>query len=136
MIVTRNDYSITDESDAVDITAVGRLLSNTYWAENRPLATIKKSIEHSVCFTLRHSDMQIGFARIVTDCATFGYLADVVIEEQHRGKGLGVWFVETILTDARWKDLFLVLGTLDAHGLYEKFGFTNSDRLMGRSPHL
>ena len=136
MKVSRSEYAITDDPESVDFEAVAELLSKTYWAEHRPAATIRKSIEHSVCFSLFLRERQIGFARVVTDFATFGYLADVVIREDDRGNGLGKWFVETIVNDPRWRDLFLMLGTFDAHGLYEKYGFKTSDRLMGRSPHL
>jgi len=136
MKVSINEYIITDEPTAVDFDTVAKLLSKTYWAEHRTEETIRKSIEHSVCFSLFHEEQQIGFARVVTDFSTFGYLADVIIQDEHRGKGLGKWFVETIVNDSRWRNLFLMLGTLDAHGLYEKYGFKTSERLMGRSPHL
>jgi len=111
---------------------VKELLSKTYWAEKRPLDVIKKSIEHSVCFSLYKQGQQIGFARIVTDYSTFGYLADAIIAEEHRGLGLGKWFVQKIINDERWCDILLILATKDAHGLYEKYGFKNSEKLMMR----
>ena len=70
MNINRGEYSITDDTESVDINAVKQLLSKTYWAAERPLDTIKKSVEHSVCFSLFHLERQIGFARIVTDFAT------------------------------------------------------------------
>jgi ribosomal protein S18 acetylase RimI-like enzyme len=66
------------------------------------LDVIKKSIDHSVCFSLFKKNLQIGFARVVTDYSTFGYLADVIIDKEYRGRGLGKWFVETIVNDERW----------------------------------
>jgi GNAT superfamily N-acetyltransferase len=95
---------------------------------------IEKSLKHSLCFGVYENQTQIGFARVVTDHATFAYLADVFILESHRGHGLGRWLVQTILEHSdlqglrRW-----MLGTRDAHGLYAKFGFVpleNPDRYM------
>lgn len=128
----KDNYYITDESSEVDIKSVKKLLAKTYWAEKRSLAVIKKSINHSVCFSLYKDNQQIGFARMVTDYSTFGYLADVIIGEEHRGKGLGKWFVDTIINDKRWCGVFLMLATKDAHKLYEKYGFKNSERLMAK----
>ncbi len=130
MKIIKDDCFITDASSDVNIESVKELLSRTYWAEKRPLDVIKKSIEHSVCFSLYKKGQQIGFARIVTDYSTFGYLADVIIAGEHRGLGLGKWFVENIINDERWCDIHLMLATKDAHGLYEKCGFRNSKRLM------
>ncbi len=132
MKIIKNDYFITDASSDVNIEFVKELLSKTYWAEKRSLDVITKSIEHSVCFSLYKKDQQIGFARIVTDYSTFGYLADAIIAEEYRGFGLGKWFVSTIINDERWCDIFLILVTKNAHGLYEKYGFNNSDKLMMR----
>ena len=132
MKILMDDYYITDDSSAVNIAAVKGLLSKSYWAEKRTLKTIKESIKHSVCFSLYKKDKQIGFARMVTDYSTFGYLADVIIEEEYRGKGLGKWLVDTIINDKRWCGVFLMLATKDAHKLYEKYGFKNSERLMGK----
>jgi len=130
MKISKNKYSITDEASAIDIDAVQKLLSTSYWASNRCIETINKSIEHSVCFSLFYESEQIGFARIVTDFATTGYLADVIIDNKYRGDGLGKWFVKTIIEDKRWDDMLLLLVTGDAHKLYEKYGFKNSERVM------
>ena len=136
MKISKDHYYITDETTDVNIDKVKELLSHSYWAENRPLDVIKKSIENSVCFSLYKADLQIGFARVVTDYSTFGYLADVIVEEEQRGNGLGKWLVETIVNDKRWDGKLLMLATLDAQGLYAKYGFKNSERLMGKSRHL
>ncbi len=85
---------------------------------------VERSIRHSLCFGVFDGDEQIGFARVVSDRATFAYLADVFILESHRGRGLGVWLMECIKAHPdlhglrRW-----ILGTRDAHGLYRKIGF-------------
>jgi len=132
MKIIKNDYFITDVSSDVNIKFVEELLSKTYWAKKRPLEVIKQSIEHSICFSLYKQDQQIGFARMVTDYSTFGYLADAIIAEEHRGLGLGKWFVSTIINDKRWGNILLILATKDAHGLYEKYGFKNNEKLMMR----
>ena len=107
------------------------LLSFSYWASERTLDVIEKSVEHSECFSLYDGKIQIGFARVVTDYATFGYIADVIVERKYRGQGLGKWLVETVVNDPRWKGKFLLLATDDAHCLYQKFGFKQSSKLMG-----
>jgi len=133
MQIKKDNYMITDNSEAINIDFVTNILQTTYWAKDRSKATIQKSIENSICFSLFKEKQQIGFARIITDFATFGYLADVIIDENYRNKGLGKWFVETIITDERWNNFFLTLATKDAHKLYEKYGFKNTPRLMGNS---
>jgi len=132
MKIVKDDYFISDDASDVDIKSVKKLLSETYWANKRPLETIKKSINHSVCFSLYKKNQQVGFARIVTDYSTCAYLADVIITRECRGKGLGKWFVETIVNDERWRDTLIMLGTKDAHKLYEQYGFRNSECLMKR----
>jgi len=136
MQIKKDNYLITDNSEAINIDFVTNILQTTYWAKDRSIETIEKSIEHSICFSLFKNTQQIGFARVITDFATFGYLADVVIDENYRNKGLGKWFVETIITDKRWDSFFLMLATKDAHKLYEKYGFNNTPRLMGRFKKL
>lgn len=128
----KDNYFITDDKSYVNIDTVKGLLSNTYWASKRSFNTIKKSIEHSICFSLYKDDMQIGFARIVTDYSTFVYLADVIINIDYRGMGLGKWFVKKIITDKRWDGMLFMLATKDAHQLYEKFGFKKDNKLMGK----
>jgi len=133
--INKDDYYITDNSKEIDINFVTDILQTTYWAKGRPSDTIKKSIEHSICFSLFKNTKQIGFARVITDYATFGYLADVVIDKEYRNKGLGKWFVESIVNDKRWENSLLMLATKDAHKLYERYGFKNTTRLMERFKH-
>jgi GNAT superfamily N-acetyltransferase len=111
------------------------LSEKSYWAKNIPLETVKLSIEGSLCFGVYHQDNQIGFARVITDYATFGYLADVFIDENYRGKGLSKELIRFIMyMDIIKKLRRFMLATLDAHGLYAQFGFKSLEgdkRLMG-----
>ena len=100
------------------------LLNDSYWAKNRTEAQILRSIQHSLCFIILEDEKMIGFARVVSDQAVFAYIADLFIDLEHRGKGLGKILMENILAYpklelvSRW-----MLGTLDAHDLYRKYGF-------------
>ena len=100
------------------------LSGESYWAKNISINLVKKSIENSVCFSVFYKDKPVGFARVITDKATFGYIADVFIIEAHRGKGLSKWLMQTILDNEELQGFRgWMLGTKDAHSLYEKFGF-------------
>lgn len=120
----KDNYTISTDKSGLDITYIQQFLSKTYWAENIPVETVQKAIEGSICFGVYSRDQQIGFARVITDQATFAYLADVFIDEEYRGKGLSKWLMEVIMS---LKDLQglrrFMLATKDAHGLYEQFGF-------------
>jgi GNAT superfamily N-acetyltransferase len=120
-----SDYFISTDKTKIDVELVHHYLSNeSYWSKNIPLDIVKKSIENSVCFSVFYKETQIGFARVITDKATFGYLADVFILEAHRGKGLSKWLMQTILGHEELQGFrSWMLGTKDAHGMYEKFGF-------------
>ncbi|WP_415892186.1 GNAT family N-acetyltransferase [Neptuniibacter sp. PT8_73] len=124
------EFCIYDEREKVVIESVTALLEQSYWANQRSLDVIKTSIENSVCFSLFKGEKQIGFARVVTDFASVAYLADVIIDEQFRGQGLGKWLTETMVNDPRWKDKFKFLVTDDAHSLYSRLGFSSSGKLM------
>ncbi len=123
---TTEGYSISTDPSKLDIGLIHHYLSeDSYWAAGIPYEVVKRSIDHSFCFGLYHHALQIGFARLVTDQATFAYLADVFILPLHRGRGLSKWLVGTIHGHPdlqglrRW-----MLGTRDAHGLYAQFGWT------------
>lgn len=120
-----SDYIITTDKSKINIDVVHNYLCNeSYWAKNIPLAIVKTGIENSVCFSIFYKEVQIGFARVITDNATFGYVADVIILEPHRGKGLSKWLMQTILDNEELLGFrSWMLATKDAHGLYEKFGF-------------
>lgn len=124
------NYRICDDREEVQLDKVELLLRSSYWASERTLETMKLSIENSICFSLFLDNVQIGFARVVTDFASVAYIADLIIYPDHRGKGLGKWMFGVIVNDPRWCSKFQFLVTDDAHGLYEKFGFSGSNKLM------
>ena len=129
-----DDYVISDDKTMLSLERIKNLLSNSYWAKNRPAEVILKSIENSVCYGIYYEKYQVGFARVVTDWVTVYYLCDVFIDEKYRGKGLGKKLIEIIVGE--FEGMMGLLGTLDAHGLYEQYGFKkNSERLMNRRPN-
>jgi GNAT superfamily N-acetyltransferase len=134
-------YVVSTDRRRLDLDAMHAYLCTSYWAEGIPRQVLARAVEHSLCFGLFAPDgSQVGFARAVTDRAVFAHLADVYVLDAHRGKGLGVWLVETMLAHPDLQGLRgISLATVDAHGLYERFGFgppTDSSRLMakGASP--
>ncbi len=126
-------YEISRDKQLIQLNRVHALLKQTYWASKRDIGTIKKSLEHSICYGVYLDDLQVGFARVITDYATTYYLCDVIIDEAHRGRGLGKRMIDTIVHDKELKDLSGMLITKYAHGFYEKYGFINdTGRFMVR----
>jgi GNAT superfamily N-acetyltransferase len=118
-------YDISFDSDRFDIEAIHAFLSRSYWAAGIPVAVLRKAIANSLCVGAFAGSGQVGFARLVTDRATFAYLADVYVLESHRGHGLSRKLVAALVDHPELQGLRrLMLVTRDAHGLYEKFGFT------------
>jgi GNAT superfamily N-acetyltransferase len=118
------EYSISTDKGKLQTDVIHGFLLQSYWAQNIPESVIKKSIQNSICFGVYCGDEQVGFARVITDKATFAYLADVFILDDHRGKGLSVLLMNAILSHPDLQGLRkFLLATRDAHGLYEKFGF-------------
>jgi len=130
----KDRFNISTDKEKLDIDLIHSFLNRTYWAEGISKETIRRSIEGSLCFGLFENDKQVGFARMITDRATFAYLADVFIIEEYRGRGLSKWLMEVIMSHPDLQGLRrMILATKDAHGLYEKFGFTpliNVERWM------
>ena len=121
---TKDDYRITSNKEQINVDYVHGFLRQTYWAENIPLDTVRRSIEGSLCFSVFYGKQQVGFARVITDGATFAYLADVFIDEGFRGRGLSKWLMEIIISHPQLQGLRrFLLATKDAHGLYRQFGF-------------
>lgn len=119
------DYEITTLAERIDVDAAHAYLSNSYWSPGIPLAVLRRAIENSLCVAAFQAGRQVGFARVVSDRATFAYLADVYVLDEHRGQGLARRMVEALLGHPELEGLRrLVLVTRDAHGLYSKFGFT------------
>lgn len=120
----RSPYSISTDSARLDLDAIWGWLRGSYWSPGIPRETVARAVRNSIPFGIFEGQRQVGFARVVTDRATFAYLADVFVDPAARGRGLAAWLVEVILAHPdlqglrRWS-----LATLDAHGLYEKFGF-------------
>lgn len=120
----RGGYVISTDKSKLNLHFIHDFLSNSsYWAQGRPLATVQKSIEGSLCFGVYAGTEQVGFARVVTDYATFAWLCDVFIVETHRGQGLGKWLVECVVAHPELQRLKLfVLATTSAHELYQRYG--------------
>ena len=121
----RDDYLVSDDRARIVRGAVRRFIADeSYWAAGIPQGVMDKAIDNSLCFGLYRGDEQLGFARVVTDRATFGYLCDVFVETAHRGAGLGKWLVSCVLSHADLQGLRrLSLMTRDAHELYAPHGF-------------
>ncbi len=138
MVVRREQFTISADKGRLEPHVITDYLSRSYWARGRSREVIEKSLQHSECFGLydekKQKGKQIGFARVITDYATYAYLADVFVLESYQGRGLGKWLVKTVLScpdllTCRWE-----LGTKDAHALYAQFGFARatSERVMKR----
>ena len=120
-----NTYLFSTDKNKLQLKVIHDYLSKeSYWAQNMPLELIKESIAGSICFAIYFNNKQIAYARVITDNATFAYLADVFVLEEHRGKGLSKELMRFILDHPSLKKLRrFMLATRDAHGLYKQFGF-------------
>lgn len=123
--ISFGEYSISTDKSKLDIACIHDFLSNhSYWAKGIPAETVRQFIKHSLTFGVYYGNQQVGFARIISDYATFAYLADVFIVEAHRRKGLSKKLIAFILAQEELKGLRrIMLGTRDAHALYASFGF-------------
>jgi GNAT superfamily N-acetyltransferase len=133
----QDEFTISDRREQLDTEFIYTFLTHSsYWAKGIQKDVVIRSINNSLCFGVFHGNQQIGFGRVISDRATFAYLADVFISEPYRGKGLGTWLISCIIEHPdlqglrRW-----LLATLDAHPLYRQHGFTAlyaPERLMER----
>jgi len=125
-MTSHEGFSISTDRERQDVDAIHAFLSRSYWAEGIPRETVARSIEGSLCFGLFDPDgAQVGFARLITDRATFAYLCDVYVLEAHRGRGLGRWLIDRVAAHPDLSGLRrIVLVTRDAHALYAPVGFT------------
>jgi GNAT superfamily N-acetyltransferase len=132
----RGDYELSTDRQRIDVGVVHAFLTQSYWSPGIPREIVERAIANSLCFGVYCNGKQVGFARVITDQATFGYLADVFILEAHRGKGLSKWVMEFIMQHEALQGIRrFMLVTRDAHGLYEGFGFAglaNPARVMER----
>lgn len=125
----RGEFTITTDPRHLDLPLIHRTLAASYWAKGIPYDVVVRSIEHSMPFGVFRGEEQVGFARVITDRATFAYLADVFVVEAWKGKGLGTWLMEIIVAHPELQGLRRwVLLTRDAHALYRKFGFEAPQR--------
>ena len=118
-------YKTSSDNKDMDLMVIHSFISNSYWAKGIPFKTMEKAISNSLCFgVFTESGVQVAFARMITDCATFAYLADVFVVKEHRGKGLSKWLMSTIVEHPDLQGIRrMALATSDAHSLYEQFGF-------------
>ncbi|GAK54795.1 GCN5-related N-acetyltransferase [Candidatus Vecturithrix granuli] len=130
----KENYWITDDPTAVNLDFVTEALHSTYWAKERPRATIEKAFAHSVALSLFDQDTQIGMARIIGDQATFAWISDVFVDPVYRGQGLGKWLVQCILEHPLCDVKIRLLATRDAQGLYAQFGFTSKACMIFQHP--
>ena len=122
----KGNYLISTDRSKLDFKVIQGYLGRSYWANKRKPEVTKLSIKNSLCFGVYFKKTQMGFARVITDYATFAYLADVFILEEFRGRGLSKWLMEIILNYSEVQNIRRwFLATKDAHGLYKKFGFTS-----------
>jgi GNAT superfamily N-acetyltransferase len=133
---TREDYTISTDKSKINVMMVQDYLCNqSYWAQGIPLNIVQRSIDNSLCFGIYQNNEQVGFARVISDYATFAYLGDVFVLPAHRGKGLSKWLMREIM-DHPWLQGLrrFLLTTSDAHELYAQFGFVvypQPERMMG-----
>jgi GNAT superfamily N-acetyltransferase len=121
----RGEFEISTDPARIDFSLVHQFLTNSYWARGVPPEIVRRSIQHSLCFGIYHGAQQVGFARAVTDHATFAYIADVFVTEPYRGRGLAKWLMQCVKSHPELQGLRRwMLATRDAHGLYQQFGFT------------
>jgi GNAT superfamily N-acetyltransferase len=120
----REAWTVSTDPSRLDLDVIHSFLTTSYWAAGIPRETVRRSLAHSLCFGLYEGDAQVGFARVVSDRATFAYLADVFVLESRRGRGLGRWLIGCVMAHPDLQGLRVWrLATRDAHGLYRRFGF-------------
>jgi GNAT superfamily N-acetyltransferase len=120
----RGDFLISTDRSRLDVDAIHAFLTGCYWAKGIPKDTVTRSIDNSLCFGLYYNGQQVGFARAITDYATYGYIGDVFVLEPYRGRGLAKWLMECIVSHPSLQGLRRwTLATRDAHALYAQFGF-------------
>jgi len=125
-VFAQRGFIISTDKSLIDFETVYNYLNDdSYWAQGIPRDRMKRAIENSICFGIYHNGKQAGFTRVVTDMATFGYICDVFILPEYRRLGLSKWLMQTIMQYPEFQGLRRwSLATLDAHGLYQQFGFT------------
>lgn len=120
----RGRYTVSTDPRRLDVEDTAAFLGTTYWARGRPEAIVRRSIEGSIAFGVYDGEEQVGFARVVTDRATFAWVCDVFIRDGHQGRGLGIWLMRCVLAHPELQDLRRwLLASTSARGLYQRLGF-------------
>lgn len=128
-------YYVSNEKE-INIDQLMKLMKQTYWAPERSEEEVLTAIRNSICFgAFDQEDHLVGFARVVTDYVSIWYLCDVIVDQKHRGNGIGKMLISAIVSDERFSKASALLKTKDAHGLYRKYGFLDADagRVMYRA---
>ncbi|MGQ7945592.1 GNAT family N-acetyltransferase [Flavobacterium sp. WC2509] len=119
-----NTIYVSTDKNKLDVAFIQHFLKDIYWAAGRTIDEVQRTIDASVCFGIYLDEVQIGFARVITDYVVFAYLMDVFITEEHRGKGYSSILIDTMMNEPQLQEVKIWrLATSDAHFLYEKFGF-------------
>jgi GNAT superfamily N-acetyltransferase len=130
----RGSFVISTDKSRLDPDLTDRTLARMYWSENVPRPVVETAIENSLCYGLYDGDRQVGFTRVVTDFSSFACLCGVFVLEEYRGRKLGVWLIECVMSHPMMPHLRrILLATRDAHELYRRFGFhepENPRRIM------
>ena len=122
---SQDTFRITTDVAAMDLDAVHAYLTRSYWSEGISKELVARAMTGSLCFGLLDGRRHVGFARVITDRATYAYLCDVYVLDEYQGRGLGTWLMREVMTHPDLQGLRRFgLATRDAHGLYEKLGFT------------
>ncbi len=123
----RENFTISTDKNLLQIEVIHKFLSTeSYWAKDRSLEKTQIAIKNSLCFGVYHEEKQIGFARVISDFATFAYIGDVFILQEFRGNSLSKWLMEVMISHKDLQDLRRwILATKDAHKLYQQFEFTS-----------
>jgi GNAT superfamily N-acetyltransferase len=129
----RNGVTIVDDRSQLDLEVVYNLLKDAYWTKGRSKEIMAQAFEYSLCFSVFKDNQQIGFARVVTDYATFSWIADVIIDPRFRGQGIGKFLMQCVTEHPAITSITQTLRTRDAHGLYEQFHFERSEFMIRTS---
>jgi GNAT superfamily N-acetyltransferase len=126
--------TVSNDKNKLNVMFIQQFLKDTYWATGRTMTEVQITIDNSFCFGIYLNEKQIGFARVITDYVVFAYVMDVFIVEEHRGKGYSSILINSMTTEPKLKEVKIWrLATLDAHFLYQKFGFKaleNPEKMM------
>ncbi|MBI5365294.1 MAG: GNAT family N-acetyltransferase [Planctomycetes bacterium] len=122
----RGEYVLDTDPERLDLTVIHGWLAGPYWSPGMPRATVERAVAISLCFGVRRGEAQVGFARVVTDFATFAWVCDVFVLEVERGRGLASWMIECMRATPELQGLRRwILATRDAHAVYARHGFTS-----------